>query len=323
MAATREQLEARWETDEGIQLARTMSPLLDRGLTTMDELRKMVNQLPFIEEVAPQLDLRALHLPVEDILVNEFIVIKHMDLSGVRFDYLRDIGNIVKCQMHGTIFDEMSNINGIFGSDFSHASFVKATLQGVRFWYGQVSGANFQQARLGLADFTEIACDGASFVDADLRFSKWGDSDVRGTDFRGANLTGAGLQGILFDEDTRLEGANLRNASMDEDFRAFVQRGGAIVNTAGNRARDYDLACMDALIAVMQEKEYNEDGHLDPVLPYVLVQREKLAHSEERPSYPWSDELYPELVEVFSEDIADEVFDIVLPEGMRLLAYYL
>jgi hypothetical protein len=69
MAATREQLEARWETEAGKQLARTLYPLLDVGATTMNELRKMVSHLPFIEEVAPQLDLRALHLPVEDILL--------------------------------------------------------------------------------------------------------------------------------------------------------------------------------------------------------------------------------------------------------------
>jgi uncharacterized protein YjbI with pentapeptide repeats len=323
MAATREQLEARWEADEGKRLARTLYPLLDVGATTMNELKQMVNQLPFIEEVAPQLDLRGLHLLAEEILMDEFIVIKHMDLSGARFDYLRHVGNIVSCRMHGTVFDEMSCINGIFGSDFSHASFVKATLQGVRFWRGQVSGANFHQARLGLADFSEIACDGASFVEADMRFSDLDKADVRGTDFRGANLNGSGLRGILFDEQTRVQGANLRDASMDEDFRTFAQRGGAIINTSENQTPDYDLACVDALIAVMQEEEYNEDGHLDPVLPYVLAQREKLAHSEERPSYPWRDELGDELEKAFSEDLLNEVFDVLAPEGMRLLAYYL
>ncbi|HLG66162.1 MAG TPA: pentapeptide repeat-containing protein [Ktedonosporobacter sp.] len=320
MAATREQLMARWEAEPGGTLIQSVCQKLEQLDASIETLQQLLSRLPFIEEVAPHMDFRGLHLPQASRTSNEYIFIKKKNLSGARFDYLTDIGNIVDCQMQKTIFDEMFCINGIFSSDFSEASFVRATLKGVRLWNSNLSEANFRQARLGKADLSEVSCHRATFLEADLRFSKCPGADFRGADLSGADLSGADLRGIQFDDQTRLQGANLRSASMSTEFRAFARSAGAIVTEPAEHMQVYDLACLDALIALMQEQAYNQDGHLDRLIPYVVAQREKLA---EDPYYYWDEELGKELRKVTSEEMVKEVFDVLYPEAMRLLAYYL
>lgn len=320
MPATREQLEARWETSEGQQLARAIRQALNRPETTGEMLQSLIASLLFTDEVAPSLDLRGLHLPAEDVERNELLFIHAHDLSGVRLNYARDVVNIVQAQMIGAVLDEMYCINGIFESDFTNVSFDRATLQGVRFGSSNLTGAHFEQARLGKADFSRTVCQGTHFVEADMRFTLCAYTDFRGADFAGANLTEASLGGITFDEQTRVQGTILYGASMDDDFRAFALQRGALLRDTDYRMPAYDLACLNALIALMQEPLYNEDGHLDVVLPYVVAHRDTLAQD---PTYSWEDPLADDLRTIVPQSVIDEVFDYLYPEAMRLLAYYL
>ena len=110
--ATREQLEARWVTEEGKQIAREVNQALFRG-TNMDELRQLTTTLPYVEEVAPALDLRG--LPAEERNIEFF----RTDFSGAHLEYVYDIGLVDGCQMVGTVLDGCYSVNAIFYEDFT------------------------------------------------------------------------------------------------------------------------------------------------------------------------------------------------------------
>ncbi|GCE10810.1 pentapeptide repeat-containing protein [Tengunoibacter tsumagoiensis] len=320
MVATREQLQARWKTPEGIHIAENFRQLFERHPVSQDELQKITTTLPFSKEVAPALDLRGLNLPSEVTSRGDGFILKHLSLPGAHFEYLQDVANIVVCDLQGAIFDEMHTIHSIFGSDFRRASFRKAMLQGVRFWRADLRGATFFQARLAKADFSEVPCQGASFVEADMRFTLCAGTDFRGADLRRANLTESSLGGVLFDEKTLLEGTILRAASIEPELRSYAEKAGAILSAEDANRDEYTLACADALIKAMQEKEYNPDGHLDAALPYMLAYRQKLAQGD---SDAWYYELGEVLENVVSKETIDEIFESIYPDAMRLLAYYL
>ena len=77
--STREQLEARWLTTGGKQVARELSQVLSKR-TSMDILRQLTVILPYVEEVTPALDLRGLRIEGQDV---EFV---WSDFSGARLD---------------------------------------------------------------------------------------------------------------------------------------------------------------------------------------------------------------------------------------------
>lgn len=320
MPATREQLIARWDTSEGKQLARTVSIALENPSTTLEELLNLVQGFPLVEEVAPHLDLRGLHLPPED--GDEYIHIMALTLPGARFDFLPDLGNIIDCNLEGAVFDGMQCIRSFFKSDFSHASFVEASLKGVLLNRANLSGANFHQARLATAQFRHANCAGVSFVGADMRFSECPDADFRGADLTDVDLTESVLVDILFDGQTKLQGTRLRGASMSDDFRAFAQQAGVTLSTQEEDDAipfpAMHLAYVDGLITILQEKAFNLDGHLDVALPYVRAHRDKLAQD---PTYDWSTLLVWQLSDELSEDIANEVLELY-DEVISKFAYY-
>ncbi|HLG66083.1 MAG TPA: pentapeptide repeat-containing protein [Ktedonosporobacter sp.] len=313
MPATRQQLEDRWEIEEGKQILETIQAMYyERSL--VEQLPQLVARLPFSDEVAPHLDFRGIHTP------DAYLDLIEVDLSGARFDYARNLQNITACQMIGTTFDYVSIIRGNhFENDFTNASFVQATLQGCRFRLCNLSNTNFREARLAVVTFDGTSCRNASFVEADLRFSSLGVADLRGADLRGADLTEAGLAEIQFDEQTQLQGAILRGAFMNETFHTFARQRGAILGGAEHSVHAYTLACVDTLIKILQEPDYNPDGHLTPALPYVQAQREKLAQDTE---YEWSTPLVYQLSADFSEDFANEVLNLY-GEAIKGLPYYL
>jgi uncharacterized protein YjbI with pentapeptide repeats len=318
MPAIREQLEERWETAEGQRIAREVRRLLATGMpgatgpreVTAAELQQLVVSLPFNEEIAPRLDLRGLHLDQESIDLYQA-----SDLSGAHLEYAYEIGAIMATRMVGTVFDACRSTNAIFSADFTSASFVAASLQGVRFWDSILVEADFRQAKLALAEFRDRDCRRASFVEADLRFADLVQADLRGSDFSGANLTEANLSGVKFDEQTRLQGANLRGATLDEQFRAFAQQAGAVLSpeTPDPSFYERELAELAAVIRLLRED--NEHGHLDVAIVCLTEQLQRFAHD---PTYPWSQEMHKAL----SPDMEQKVLEYYGEVG-RALAYYL
>lgn len=322
MPATREQLEKRWETSEGLFMAQEVCRLLARGvpgsseprLVTEAELQQLISSLPFREEVAPRLDLRGLHLDQESVDLYQA-----SDLSGARLEYAGEIGAISATRMVGTIFDGCRATNSHFSADFTSASFVGAHLQGVRFFGSSLVRATFRQAKLALASLREINCQQASFDEADLRFVDAWHADLRGANLAGADLTEANLadtdlSSIQFNEQTRVQGADLYGARLDEPFRAFAEQAGGLLRKDQVRLfKEREKVILAAIIRVL--KEDNESGHLDAAIACL----EELAqHFAPDPEYSWSmkaeEALSPELMQEVMERYA---------QVSRALAYYL
>lgn len=349
MPATREQLEARWETAEGQQMAERVCSLLEVGVpsgaeqaqehltrldggksaqwpgfpintagstrraVTMEEIQQVITSLPFQEEVAPALDLRGLHLEQRSVKL-----LQDLDLSGAHLEYL-EIDSIGASRMVGTILNHCRSINAPFLGDFTSASFGEATLQGVKFLEATLVKANFRQAKLALAELREKDCRQASFVDADLRFADLYRADLRGADFSGANLTeanlaGAKLSAIQFNEKTQVRGANLSGALLDEPFRAFAEQvGGLLREDQEPSFKEQERAELAALIRLL--KEENEQGRLDVAITCLEEQAQLVARD---PGYAWS----MEVQKILSPELMQEVIERYA-QVRRALAYYL
>lgn len=349
MPATREQLEARWETPEGRQVAEKICTLLETGVplkggqaqehrtsldvrmraqwpgfpleteqdtrraVTIEELQQMITFLPFREEVAPALDLRGLHLKQKSVKL-----LQDLDLSGAHLEYL-EIGSVGASRMVETILDHCRSVNALFIADFTSASFVQTRLPGVKFLEATLAGANFTQAKLALAEFRERDCRNASFREADLRFVDARHADLRGANLAGADLTeanlaGADLTGIQFNEQTRVQGTNLYRARLDEPFRTFAEQSGGLLEEDQEPSfKEQERAELGAVIRLL--KEENEDGRLDMAIACL----EELAqHFAPDPEHSWSMKaekaLSPELMQEVMERYA---------QVSRALAFYL
>ena len=301
--STREQLEARWLTEKGKQVATEVSQALFKQ-ASVDTLVQLVTPLPYIEEVAPALDLRG--LPAEERNIEFFMA----DFSGAHLEYVYDIGLIDGCQMVGTFLDGCYSVNAIFSEDFTRASFVESILQGVRFSDAKAPEANFTRARLAKAWLNRANFQKATFVDADMRFTFCSKSDFRGANLTGADFTDASLRGILFDSETRLQGTNLTGVDMRDEFRAFALESGAIL---GERQGAYELAELDTTVKILGQT--NSDGHLDNAIEQLLQIRE---HIPGHHTYPWVDEL----AKYVSEEILQEVIDAE-EQAIKTMGYYL
>lgn len=347
MPATREQLEARWETSEGQAIAERICVLLATGVpnsesrrsaqreesranlpwpafpdeaggaarraVTKEELQALLAPLPLQEEVAPALDLRGLHSKQEAVSL-----LQDLDLSGAHLEYM-EIGSIGASRMVGTILDSCQAINASFIADFTTASFVQANLQGARFVESCLMGVNFQQAKLALARLRERDCRQSSFAEADLRFANLYRADLRGVDLSGANLTeanlaGANLSGIQFNERTRVQGANLSSAVLDEPFRVFAeQRGGLLREDQDPSFTELDRAKLAATIRLL--KEENKGGYLDAAIACLEKQAQRFAGD---PAYDWSMEVQEELSPEMMQEVMERYTQV-----NRGLAYFL
>lgn len=349
MPATREQLEARWETPEGRIIAERVCALLESGLpqedrsrqelsdrpgsrksaqwpgfpvetadalrrpVTMEELQALIAPLPFQEEVAPALDLRGLHLEQ-----GALSLLQDLDLSGAHLEYT-EISSIGASRMVSTIFNHCRSINGMFIADFTEASFVQATLQGVKFLEAILGGANFRQAKLALASLREMDCQHASFVEADLRFIEAWHANLRGANLEGADLTeanlaAADLSGIQFNEQTRVQGANLHDALLDEPFRRFAeQHGGLLREDQELSFTEQERAELAAIIRLL--KEDNEQGRLDPAITCLEEQAQRFARDS---GYPWAEEAQKALTPELMQEVMERYAQV-----SRALAYYL
>jgi uncharacterized protein YjbI with pentapeptide repeats len=299
--ATKQQLKKRWKTEEGQHRSRLVMGALQRG-ATQDELRSLIGDIPFFDEVAPALDLRGIEFERGLSLLN-------LDLAGARLDGAHLLGNISGCRMTGAVLDGVKALNVAFEHDFTGVSMVGASLKGVWFFRTDLTGADLSRAQLQSAHFRETHCIEAKLVGAKMRFAHCAGADFSGADLSGADLTGAALGSVRFDERTRLAGADLTGASMDEDLRAFAKQAGAILGAATGA---YALAEFDAAFKVLRRR--NAGGRFDAVLARMSELRQELVRDG---SFDWGTKLAGE----FPPDVMSEVADAV-GEGGSNLSYY-
>lgn len=306
--ATKQQLIARWETQEGQQKVESLYQYFKvpaKLSVTLEQLHTLVDSLPYTDEVAPNLDWRGLHLGKD-------IYIRDLDLPRVRLDYSALRGNLHDGNWSGAVFDGADVTSLSFGLDLTRASFIKVNARKVRFTQSTLTGANFSEAKLIGAYLNKVPCNGANFSNADMR-----DSSCLGTDLRGANLTGtnlvrASLGHVLFDASTKIEGANFTGTSLSENFKAFVVERGGQPNPY-EKPPDYDLAVFDATIALVQEG--NKNGFLDQLLAVLTTIRQQL---HDNPQYDWEP-----FVEASLPAHLQDLFYEVYEEGMGQAEYYM
>lgn len=319
MPALREQLIARWETAEGkalaeeaLQALRSPAGAKPGPIKALDAaFLQRLQTLPFVAEVAPQIDLRGLHLDQRDIDFNE------RDLSGVRLDYAFPINFISDCRVAGTIFDHTYSVYGSFlQEDLQEISLVGASFRGAVFSRANLSKANLQGARLALANLTHANCSQANMQGADVRFSDANHANLCGADLREASFTESNLGAVAFDEQTLIQGADLRGCNLSDDFRTFARQRGALL-TDEQTSSAKELARLDATLKHLRQN--NIDGHLNVAITLVQAAREKF---EQDPDYPYYQGMEEAFAQAGSPQLLDEVMRVWM-EASKALAHFL
>jgi hypothetical protein len=150
----------------------------------------------------------------------------------------------------------------------------------------------------------------------DLRFADLHGANLCGADLREAQLLEANLGDVVFDEQTQVQGADLRGSYLSDDFRAFAQQRGALLSDEmTNSVRE--LAELDALLQHLREN--NGSGRLNAVIPVVEAARASFARNPDYETY----EGVPEaLRRAGLARFVDEVEEMSL-EVSKALAYFL
>ncbi|HEU5228727.1 MAG TPA: pentapeptide repeat-containing protein [Ktedonobacteraceae bacterium] len=305
--ATRQQLKARWETPEGQQKVQALYQTFGTN-TTSEQLHAIVASLPYVDEVAPDLDLRGLQ-------INKNIFVRHLNLPGVRLNYSSLRGIISDGTWAHAVFDDANVSQLSFHVDLTEASFVNANARKARFAQSILSRANFSGAKLIGAQLDDALCNEANFSGADLREAVCTKSDFRGANLSGANLSNATLGSILFDLSTKTAGANFAGAAMSKDFRAFVSEHGETPKPADDT--EAELATIKATIAFVQEQVNSgniERSQAEPVLATLNTILQRMASD---PHYDW---------EAFVESLPPNdktLFYAAYEEGMGNYEYYM
>ena len=304
MPATRDQLLTRWETTDGQQLAELTFRMLaanwsetnPASVRTLDPaLVSRLSTLPFADEVAPRVDLRGLHFQ------ENALPIGNIDLTNVSLDYAFPITMLSNCRTAGAILDQAFSVYGTFTrQQLAAISLAGASFQGGGFQNANLSEANLQGARLALTNFSLVDCTKAILIGADLRFANVHHTNFSGADLREVDFTEANLGDVIFDAQTRLQGANLQGAYLSDDLRAFAQQSGARLSAEQtNSARE--LAQLEATLTALQNQ--NADAQL---LALVRAERDQFALD---PDYDYYQGLEDAFTSAGSPQWLDEVME--------------
>lgn len=278
--SNRQQLQARWKTEAGASLARTIGESLQQG-TVQEEVHALIADLPFKDEVAPALDLRGIEIP------SLISIAESCDLSGVRFDVARLNWNFSGAILRNAVFDGAEGANVDFGGcDLQGSSFVKARLPGAIFFKATLRNANLTGIRMRSGQLKGSDCSKAIFTGADLRLVWAADADLRDCDLRQANLVGASLGGAAWNDETQLSGAQISSEGTPDALCAFALSQGATVQSED---REWQLSLIDATVKALQ----NETGiRVENVIDLLKELRPKV---DKDPSVLWANELQEKL----------------------------
>jgi uncharacterized protein YjbI with pentapeptide repeats len=276
------QLTSRWKTPAGKIAVRAITNALRSG-TSVGELQGYVANLPGIDEVAPNLDLRGLKLP-------ELGAVRRADLGGTRFDHAEVSWAFGGSSLRGCSFNRAEGRNADFGGcDLTGASAVRANLPGAVFFGAKLVDANLAGIKMRSGQLKAADCTRAIFREADLRLVWAADAHFDGADFSGADLVGASLGRATWNEATRFDGAILSPEGTPAELRAHALAQGA---TLKSEKGDFELALLRATRAAFVSE--NDLGEADPIARRLddlieLIRRD--------PTTPWSRQLFAGLNE--------------------------
>ena len=150
-----------------------------------------------------------------------------------------------------------------------------------------------------------------------MRFANVHLANFSGADLREVNLAEANMGRIIFNDQTRLQGADLRGALLSPDFRAFAQQAGAQLSEDQTfSARQ--LFELQATITVLQEN--NTDGHLDEAIALMRAERDR-GRDPYDPEYVVEHALQEAFDQAGSPAWVEEVWE-TWSETEKALAYY-
>ncbi len=152
-----------------------------------------------------------------------------------------------------------------------------------------------QIARIG----AKCAANAGYLTRATMIFAECPGVDFRGANLLGADLRGAVLGGVRFNNETRLDGANLTDAGMDDAFIRFARRHGAIL---GPPSGTYEFAQFTATLGELERT--NDRRQFDEVLNEMDRLRDTMAQD---PLYDWSTDLGRVLPTALMEEVLETV----------------
>lgn len=271
MTAAKE-LKARWQTSAGIDaLAQVIKGLTDNDPET---LRRAVQHLPFVEEVASAIDLRGIVLPL-----NGF---SNRTALPLVCDHAKIDWNFSFCDLQGGSFERatLKRVK-LIGCQLAGVSFVRANVADASMQKTNVSGCAFTYAKMRGTRLAEADCRNARFEGADMRSVWLARSDLRGADFRGVNMTSSTFGGVTFDETTRFDGATVSVEGFDPPLLAQARAQGAILNSTMD---GFYLNFVDVTLIVLRDMN-RAGGHYSDTIRKLEALRPKV---EAEASFDWS-----------------------------------
>ena len=242
-------LHNRWLNSQGQDCLKQLLPALQEHRNT-EEIKPIVFELAYAQEVLPRLDLRA--IPMEGLPP-----LFRMDLSYTDFSHVKLETDVLECRMAGSIFDSVEANTRTFSGDFFQTSFVNAELVKSRFQTIRLTEADFSNAKLVNAQLKQQNLRSALFVGADMRQAEFTGSDIRGADLSGSNCIGAAFGEVLFDNNTRFHKCRLSSGFVSADLEAFAVRHGAIIEKRSDQNGQPQIS---ALIDLLDSRNI-DDNH--------------------------------------------------------------
>ena len=203
--STKGELISRWERDPGRAILRCLEELTGfmqypgHGRTSA-ELLKMLDRLPYRDEVPGGRDLRG--APLKGCIIG-------LDFAGWDFSFAQLDMDFVDCDFTGACFDEAAG----------HSIMIIGTLVGASFRRARITYGDFRNSRAREACFDGATLTGcwfegsdltnASFRDAKCKKVRFGHAKMVGCDLRRANLDEALLIGARLNASTELGGATM------------------------------------------------------------------------------------------------------------------
>ncbi len=205
--ATPNELRSRWKKSPGKEIQERVFALdvirVGHGHSA-DELFKLLDNLPFRDEIANGRDFRALNMAAREI-----------DLSNSNFAH-GQITYFYFCNLAGSVFDGCTGERASFHSNIASCSFIGAKLRSCYFSDSVATKCDFSRARLRDCSFQKTDLRGSIFRDADCRGAQFAGANLLGCDFRGANLAEAVFCDVVLDKSTDFRGANLSNVNTSD-----------------------------------------------------------------------------------------------------------
>jgi uncharacterized protein YjbI with pentapeptide repeats len=247
-----------------------------------DMMKSLIDGMPFVDEVAPALDLRGLKF-------EPLVWLRCIVLDGARFEH-SELPAMAASSARRCAFDQCTAKGVRLGGNFAECSFREARLRECDFCGSVLEAADFGGAQLTNCRFVESDCRRANFSGAKMRFVEMPMADLCGANLSGADLTDAVLGKVRFDDSTRMAGAVLTGASVSPDFLAYSLEAGAVRQESVPSA--WVIAVLDDTCRrIERQRGVAEESLIDAALTHVKDAKARYLND---PAFDWMNRIETE-----------------------------